>query len=278
MLRHLDPRLLLESAFRRRAYAEARFRGADPRPARPHAAPPFSRSRRGGRGGRSARLLRRSKSPWRVLTLEEGETAAAICERLIPADEFPGAVWAGAVTFIDRQLDGHLRKYRKDYAKGLAAIDQAARKQLRQALRGAPAGTTGPNPQSRRKSQGPLLRPDPGPHHAELLRRPAPRRQPRWQVGIAPSASRSRPCAAAPSTTSPGARNEPETRQRRGGRGRRGRRRGGQGIGRRAGSAWCCWSAAPGPATSSAGRTTCATSAPPSWGIPSVPTTSAIRA
>lgn len=71
-----------------------------------------------------------SKSPWRVLTLEEGETAAAVCERLIPSDEFPGAAWAGAVTFIDRQLDGFLRKYRKDYAKGLAAFDQAARERL----------------------------------------------------------------------------------------------------------------------------------------------------
>jgi hypothetical protein len=38
-----------------------------------------------------------SKSPWRYFTAEEGETAGAICDRLIPADEFPGALWAGAV-------------------------------------------------------------------------------------------------------------------------------------------------------------------------------------
>lgn len=34
-----------------------------------------------------------SKSPWRYLTVEEAGTAAAICDRLIPADEFPGTVW-----------------------------------------------------------------------------------------------------------------------------------------------------------------------------------------
>jgi gluconate 2-dehydrogenase gamma chain len=71
-----------------------------------------------------------SKSPWRVLKLEEGETAAAICERLIPADELPGARWAGAVDFLDRQLYGHLRKHREAYAKGLAAFERSAREKF----------------------------------------------------------------------------------------------------------------------------------------------------
>ena len=70
-----------------------------------------------------------SKSPWRYLTVEEAGTAAAICDQLIPADEFPGTVWAGAVMYIDRQLCGHFRKHRATYRLGLAAVDQSSRDQ-----------------------------------------------------------------------------------------------------------------------------------------------------
>ena len=66
-------------------------------------------------------------SPWRVLSVEEGEAAAAICEQLIPADEFPGAAQAGAVDFIDRQLSGFLRKHSQAYRAGLAAFDATSR-------------------------------------------------------------------------------------------------------------------------------------------------------
>lgn len=69
-------------------------------------------------------------SPWRVLTAEEGETANAICDRIIPADHDPGAAAAGAVNYIDRQLDGSLRKYRRAYRDGLAGIDQASQAQF----------------------------------------------------------------------------------------------------------------------------------------------------
>jgi gluconate 2-dehydrogenase gamma chain len=68
--------------------------------------------------------------PWRVLTAEEAETAAAVCAQLIPDDEFPGAVWAGAVDFIDRQLSSHLRKHREAYRAGLAALDRTARERF----------------------------------------------------------------------------------------------------------------------------------------------------
>ena len=67
------------------------------------------------------------KSPWRYLTATEGETAAAVCECLIPTDEFPGATWAGAVNFIDLQLCGHFRKFQNIYRDGLAALDTASR-------------------------------------------------------------------------------------------------------------------------------------------------------
>ena len=69
-------------------------------------------------------------SPWRVLSVEEAQTAAAVCEQLIPTDEFPGAAWAGAVDFIDRQLSGHLSKHRGAYRKGLAGIERASRERF----------------------------------------------------------------------------------------------------------------------------------------------------
>ena len=75
-----------------------------------------------------------SNSPWRCLTVEESETAGAICDRLIPADEFPGALWAGAVRYIDIQLCGHLRQHREAYRQGLAVVDQTSRKQHGQAF------------------------------------------------------------------------------------------------------------------------------------------------
>jgi gluconate 2-dehydrogenase gamma chain len=73
----------------------------------------------GGKGG-----------AWRVLTDEEAETAAAVCDQFIPADEFPGAAQAGAVDYIDRQLSGHFRKHREAYRKGLAALNANSRQRF----------------------------------------------------------------------------------------------------------------------------------------------------
>ena len=69
----------------------------------------------------------RSVSPWRSLSAEEAHTLEAICERLIPADQDPGAAWAGVVNYIDRQLTGPFRRYRKTYRFGLAATDGTSR-------------------------------------------------------------------------------------------------------------------------------------------------------
>lgn len=65
-------------------------------------------------------------SPWRVLTAAEAQTLGAICERLIPADQNPGAAWAGVVNFIDRQLAGPYKKFRVGYRQGLAGTDQTS--------------------------------------------------------------------------------------------------------------------------------------------------------
>jgi len=63
-------------------------------------------------------------SPWRFLTEAEGRTLAALCEQIIPSDQTPGAAWAGAVNYIDRQLMGPFRKYREAYRNGLAMLNQ----------------------------------------------------------------------------------------------------------------------------------------------------------
>jgi gluconate 2-dehydrogenase gamma chain len=62
-------------------------------------------------------------SPWRCLSEAEARTLEAICERIIPADQDPGAAWAGVVIFIDRQLAGPYRRLRKIYQWGLAGTD-----------------------------------------------------------------------------------------------------------------------------------------------------------
>ena len=68
-----------------------------------------------------------SRSPWRFLTPAEAEIAGAVCDRLIPNDEFQGALWAGAVRFIDLQLYGHFRQHRSLYRQGLQALDRVSR-------------------------------------------------------------------------------------------------------------------------------------------------------
>ena len=68
-----------------------------------------------------------TKNPWRFLTVDEARTLAAICDQIIPEDEDPGAVWAGVVNYIDRQLCGPLQHLRNSYRQGLAAVDKSSR-------------------------------------------------------------------------------------------------------------------------------------------------------
>ena len=58
----------------------------------------------------------------------EGRTAAAVFERLFPADEHgPGATEIGVVEYIDRALAGAYIEQVEDYRLGLAALDRVAR-------------------------------------------------------------------------------------------------------------------------------------------------------
>jgi len=61
-------------------------------------------------------------SPWRFLTQVEADILAAVCSRIIPADQDPGAAEAGVVDFIERQLAGFYKAHQKTYRESLAGI------------------------------------------------------------------------------------------------------------------------------------------------------------
>lgn len=69
----------------------------------------------------------KSATPWRFLNVDEARTLAAVCDQIIPADQDPGAAWAGVVNYIDRQLCGPLESLGSSYRVGLAAVDQTSR-------------------------------------------------------------------------------------------------------------------------------------------------------
>lgn len=66
------------------------------------------------------------RSPYRNFSAAEARTLARLCDAIIPADGDPGAVAAGVLAFLDRQLTGPYRRHRAAYRDGLAAIDQFA--------------------------------------------------------------------------------------------------------------------------------------------------------
>ncbi len=63
------------------------------------------------------------RGPWESLTERQAQTLAAICDQIVPADDYPSASQAGVVTYIDRQLARHYRRHRKAYALGLEQAD-----------------------------------------------------------------------------------------------------------------------------------------------------------
>jgi gluconate 2-dehydrogenase gamma chain len=58
-----------------------------------------------------------------VFTLEQAATVEAICEQIVPADDYPGAKEAGVLYYIDRMLAGDLARFRPQYAEGLTMVD-----------------------------------------------------------------------------------------------------------------------------------------------------------
>jgi gluconate 2-dehydrogenase gamma chain len=59
------------------------------------------------------------RTSFAFLSANDGATLTAICDQIIPADDFPSASQAGAVAYIDRQLTHHYRRHRETYIAGL---------------------------------------------------------------------------------------------------------------------------------------------------------------
>jgi len=72
----------------------------------------------------------RNRGSWDFLTNGQARTLAAICDQIVPADDFPSAAQAGVLTYIDRQLVRHYRRHRDAYCDGLAQAEEMSRKRF----------------------------------------------------------------------------------------------------------------------------------------------------
>lgn len=61
----------------------------------------------------------------RFFTDREALALDALCDRIIPTDQYPGAAWAGVVEFIDRKLEGYHRRHQNLYRSALATLNEA---------------------------------------------------------------------------------------------------------------------------------------------------------
>ena len=57
----------------------------------------------------------------------DAATLKALCDQIIPADEFPSAAQAGVLTYIDLQLAGPYRRHQKTYREGLKKANELTR-------------------------------------------------------------------------------------------------------------------------------------------------------
>ena len=71
---------------------------------------------------------------WEFLSEDQARTLAAICDQIVPADDFPNASQAGVLSFIDRQLVRHFRRHREAYRSGLEEVQAMSRKRFGQDL------------------------------------------------------------------------------------------------------------------------------------------------
>src|SRR4051812_24167338 len=64
------------------------------------------------------------RTSYRFLKDHEAATLAAICDQIIPADDFPSASQAGVLNYIDLQLLGHYRRHQRTYLDGLRQANE----------------------------------------------------------------------------------------------------------------------------------------------------------
>jgi gluconate 2-dehydrogenase gamma chain len=71
---------------------------------------------------------------WDFLTNTQARALTALCDQIIPADDFPSASQAGVLTYIDRQLARHYQRHQDAYRDGLEQADNLSRQQVGLAL------------------------------------------------------------------------------------------------------------------------------------------------
>jgi len=69
-----------------------------------------------------------ARGNWEFLSDGQAGTLAAICDQIVPADQFPSASQADVLTFIDRQLMRHFRGHQDAYRQGLAQANAMSRR------------------------------------------------------------------------------------------------------------------------------------------------------
>ncbi len=67
---------------------------------------------------------------WDFLSNSQARTLTAICDQIIPADDFPSASQAGVLTYIDKQLVRHFRRHQDAYRDGLEQTETISRKRF----------------------------------------------------------------------------------------------------------------------------------------------------
>jgi len=67
---------------------------------------------------------------WEYLSDGQARTLTAICDQIVPADQYPSASQAGVLTFIDRQLIRHYRSHQDAYRDGLEQANAISRKRF----------------------------------------------------------------------------------------------------------------------------------------------------
>ena len=71
-----------------------------------------------------------ARGNWEFLSDGQARTLAAICDQIVPGDQFPSATQAGVLTFIDRQLIRHFRGHQDAYRDGLEQANAISRKRF----------------------------------------------------------------------------------------------------------------------------------------------------
>jgi len=75
-----------------------------------------------------------NRGNWDFLNDAQARTLAALCDQIVPADDFPSASQAGVLNYIDRQLARHYQSHQDAYRDGLEQAEKLSRQRFNLAL------------------------------------------------------------------------------------------------------------------------------------------------